>query len=211
MPRGLIFFLATLWLLKSALAAPELINSVAAKVGDDLITVQDAYLFRSLQRFRNGEKPPVRKETGNDLKKTIQKVMLERMILFEAKSVNFKDPQPQEASQVLKNQEAKGRGPEWKSILTAFSIKPNQLVAILQSSLFAEKFLRKKVDTLTLLVTEADIDLYIRNYPERVKKLSGDVRKLIAEALKKERTDKGLQDWIDFLTEKYSATYLLAG
>jgi len=95
--------------------------------------------------------------------------------------------------------------------LAAFFVNSNLAEGFLKSSLFAEKFLRKKVDTLTLLVTEADIDLYIRNYPERVKKLSGDVRKLIAEALKKERTDKGLQDWIDFLTEKYSATYLLAG
>jgi hypothetical protein len=137
--------------------------------------------------------------------------MLERMILLEAKAVEFKVTQPQEAAQLVKSQASNGRSLEWKAILSSFSLNPAQALEKLQSSLYAEKFLKRKVDTLTLLVTEADIDSYMRNYPERVKKLSGDVRQWITEALKKERRDKGLQDWIDFLTEKYTATYLLPG
>jgi hypothetical protein len=76
--------------------------------------------------------------------------------------------------------------------------------------LLAERFLKKKIESLTPVITDSEIEQYTKNYPEKVKKLGDENRSLVAEALKKERVDKGLQDYIDFLTEKYAATLLLS-
>ena len=187
-----------------------LVNAVAGKVGDQLITVQDAYFFRGLQRFRSGTRPVVLIETDKSLKATIQKTMFEKMIVQEAKTVGFKETASSEASEFLKRKKEQGHAWDWAQLLRAFSISEGEALRRLQEGLLAEKFLQKKIESLTPVITDSEVEQYIKNYPERAKKLGDKNRLMIAEALKKERIDKGLQDYIDFLTEKYSATLLLS-
>ncbi|NBT57734.1 hypothetical protein EBT16_03010 [bacterium] len=187
-----------------------LVNAVAGKVGDQLITVQDAYFFRGLQRFRSGTRPVVLIETDKSLKATIQKTMFEKMIVQEAKTVGFKETASSEASEFLKRKKEQGHASDWAQLLRAFSISEGEALRRLQEGLLAEKFLQKKIESLTPVITDSEVEQYIKNYPERAKKLGDKNRLMIAEALKKERIDKGLQDYIDFLTEKYSATLLLS-
>lgn len=204
-----LFGLSLAWC-QLSLAAPKLVNSLAAKVSDQVVSVYDAYLFRAFQRMRTAQKPVVLIEEGQALKATVKKVILERMILLEAQSVDFKDPAPQEASNLVREWKEKGRGPEWDKLLKYFSLSESEAQSKIQHELYAEKFLKRKVEALTQLVTEADIDVYLKAYPDKVKKLTGDTRRLVSEALKKEKTEKGLQDWIDFLTDKYAVTDLLS-
>lgn len=192
-------------------STPILINAVAGKVGDHLITVQDAYCFRAIQRLRSGEHPVIVFETDKKLKATIQKAMLEQMIVEEAKAVSFKDPDPKQTQDIIKRVKEVSAGAEWKVLLKSFSMSEAEAIKRLNQGVLAERFLKKKVDSLTPVITDAEIDEYSRNYPEKVKNLGEKNRSLIAEALKKERIDKGLQDYIDFLGEKYSAAYLLSG
>jgi len=209
MPRLIGSLLVAFMLSRSSLGAPKLLNALAAKVGNQVVSVQDAYIFRSFQRLRTGQKPFVMAEEGNALQETIKKVILQKMILLEAQAVEFKDPSPQEASQLIRNWKQKGYGDEWGKLLLYFSLTETEAQTGLQQELYAEKFLKRKIEALTQLVTEADIDAYIKAYPAKIKKLSGDTRRLVADALRKEKTDKGLQDWIDFLMDKYSVTYLI--
>lgn len=190
--------------------SPFLVNAVAGKVGDQLITVQDAYLYRGLQRFRSGIRPFVLIETDKILKNTVQKTMFEQMILLEAKAVGFKDPEPNQALQLLKKVKAEGYSKDWNQLLKTFGISEEDGLRRLQQGLVAEKFLKKKVENLAPVITDSELDQYIKNYPDRAKKLGEKNRSLIAEALKKEKVDKGLQDYIDFLSEKYSAAFLLS-
>lgn len=190
--------------------SPFLVNAVAGKVGDQLITVQDAYLYRGLQRFRSGIRPFVLIETDKILKNTVQKTMFEQMILLEAKAVGFKDPEPNQALQLLKKVKAEGYSKDWNQLLKTFGISEEDGLRRLQQGLVAEKFLKKKVENLAPVITDSELDQYIKNYPDRAKKLGEKNRSFIAEALKKEKVDKGLQDYIDFLSEKYSAAFLLS-
>jgi len=191
-------------------ATPQLINAIAAKVGDHLITVQDAYFFRGLQRLRAGEHPVVLLETDKNLQSTVRKVMFEQMIVEEAKAVDFKELDPKQVNETVKRLKEAGGGGDWSRLLKTFSVSEAEAVQRVSQGLLAEKFLKKKIESLNPVVTESEIEQYAKNYPEKVKRLGEKNRSLISEALKKERVDKGLQDYVDFLTEKYSATLLLS-
>lgn len=191
-------------------AEPVLINAVAGKVGDRLVTIQDAYFYRGLQRIRAGEHPVVLFETDKNLKATVQKVMFETMILEEAQVVDFKDPDVKRTNEIIKKAKDQGQGVEWNRLLKTFAISESDAIKKLSQGVLAEKFLKKKIDSLTPVITEVELEQYISNHPEKVKKLGDKNRLLITEALKKEKIDKGLQDYIDFLTEKYSATLILS-
>lgn len=190
-------------------SAPELLNGVAASVGQTLVTIQDAYIYRALQRFRIGQKPALLLDKGQALKSTVQKLVFEEMVISEAKALEFKDPDPQEAEKVLRLQTSKGNLSEWKAVLNRFSLKESEALKRLQRTLVAEKFFKKKIDSLTPLVTDGEIAQYIANNSDRIKSLGADSKATVTAILKKERTDKGLQGWIQFLTEKYSASVLL--
>ncbi|NBX75560.1 MAG: hypothetical protein EBQ92_03335 [Proteobacteria bacterium] len=190
--------------------APQLVNAIAAKVGERLITVQDAYVFRGLQRLRSGERPIVLFETDRNLKVTVQKVMFEEMILAEAKAVDFKELDPKQVAEAVKRLKELSGGADWHRLLRTFSLTDAEMVKRVAQGLLAERFLKKKIESLTPVITDSEIDQYTKNYPEKVKKLGEKNRLLISEALKKEKVDKGLQDYIDFLTEKYTATLLLS-
>ncbi|NBX92033.1 MAG: hypothetical protein EB078_02030 [Proteobacteria bacterium] len=189
--------------------SPELVNGAAALVGKNIISIQDAYVFRSLQRFRVGQKPAVLIEADQVLKATVEKLALEDMIVAEAKSLDFKDPDPEESRKLLRLQTSKGNRPQFQGILNRFEISEAEALRRLQKTLLAEKFLKKKIDALTPIITESDINLYISNNPDKVKILGAEAKNTVAALLKKERAEKGLQGWIQFLTEKYSATLLL--
>jgi hypothetical protein len=207
---GRLILAATFLFCFSTQGAPQLVNAIAAKVGDRLITVQDAYLFRGVQRLRSGERPVILFETDKSLKITVQKVMFEEMILAEAKAVDFKELDPKQVNETIKRLKELGGGADWIRLLKTFSISDSEAAKRVSQGLLAERFLKKKIESLTPVITDSEIEQYTKNYPEKVKKLGDENRSLVAEALKKERVDKGLQDYIDFLTEKYAATLLLS-
>ncbi|MFM8269236.1 MAG: hypothetical protein ACKN9V_03525 [Pseudomonadota bacterium] len=205
-----VILLTFLLLSRFGLSAPVFVNAVAGKVGEQLITVQEAYFFRGIQRLRTGERPTILLETDKNLKSTVQKLMFEHMIAEEAKISEFKDPDPKQTSEQVKKITDQAQSGEWKRLLNTFSVTEAEGLKRITRGILAEKFLKKKIESLTPIVTDAEIEEYIRNYPEKVKRLGDKKQSLIAEALKKDRIDKGLQDYIDFLSEKYSATFLLS-
>ena len=64
-----------------------MINGTAAIVDKRVITIQDAYIFRSLNRIKTGVQPVLSEEEGDELKRTVQKLILEGMVLAEMKNI----------------------------------------------------------------------------------------------------------------------------
>lgn len=155
--------------------------------------------------MRDGQKPAVINEQGPELSKTVQKLMFEQMVFAESKSLDFEGVSESELA--TQWQKLKKNAIELSSIQKAYSVSESDLKKRLEKTLWSEKFLKKKIDTLTPIITDAEIQRYIKSNPDRFKNKSFEELKPSIEAvLKNERTDKGLQDWIRFLTQKYGAS-----
>ena len=208
------------WLLSAAgcvFAAPtspgtSLVNGVAATVGKALVTVQDAYFFRSLQRFREGAGELFRPEDGDDLRRTVRKIIFEEMVQGEMKSLHFEDRATgSEVANALRR-DGRLREKQWKALLSHFGKSENAALEIVDRSLTVDKFMARKIETLTPIVTQADVDRYIKQNETRFRGSSPDsLKPNIILLLKKERTQKGLEEWLRFLRDKYGVTNYLDG
>lgn len=204
-----MFRIILAWVFVSSLmAAPSLVNGIAATLGKANLTVQDAQVFRSVLRFLDGTKPTVLLEEGAELKQTVQKLVFEEMVYAESQGFEFEGGSDAQANQALQKAKARPNGlEEWKSILKRFFLTEAEAVAIVKKHFRADRFLQKKVETLTPIVTESEIQRYFRqNATQFSGKKLGQVRGEIVAGVKKDRTEKGLQDWMRYLTDKYQAT-----
>lgn len=188
-----------------------LVNGTAASVGKDLVTVQDAYIYRALQRFKAKEYPAVQIESGENLKRTVQKAAFEHMVFLELKSFEFeggsKGPIEKEL-QDLKRQKPK----EWESIGGKFGVSDKDLTERYFRSQQVERFMQKKVDTLTPIITDGEAEKFFKENPARFKGSQFEQMKAnIQVLLKKQHIQKGLEEWIQFLKEKYGFAILLEG
>lgn len=197
-------FISLFILFFSLLAHAALLNGTAAVVGKTLLTVQDVYLYRSLLRFKEGESPAVIKETEDQLKKTTQKLIFEEMVYNELKSFQY-EGMPRGDADKLINQNKQKRPNDWKAIQSTYQIGEKELSEKLFRTLQVEKFLQKKVDTLTPVITESEIQAYYRQNESKFKGNNfEELKPSIVVLLKKQKMQKGLEDWIKFLKEKYS-------
>lgn len=215
---SLLFYLSLglLWLLSAgpSFGAGAVINGTAATVGKELVTVQDARFYRALQRFREGEAAPLKPEEGEDFRRTVQKIVLEEMVFAEMKNLSTDVGSKTEAEKLIRAQRSKGRDKEslWKEILKRFGKTEAMAVERLYRSLQVERFIQKKVETLTPIVTEAEAERYFKQNQSRFYGSSYDrLKPNIILLLKKERMQKGLEEWVRFLKEKYGVTNLLEG
>ncbi|NBV51258.1 hypothetical protein EBR78_08595 [bacterium] len=206
---AVLALLAFMVSLQGLAATPILLNEVAGRVGDQWVTVQDAYIFRTLQRMRTGTKPLELLERDQALAKTVQKVMFEQMLVMEARAIDFKEESLSELKRLQKLVETNEIALEWQRFLKKYGLSTADAWGRVRMALLAERFLKKKLENLTPVIAEAEIEQFIKNNPEKVKNLTGDKRAFVAEAIKKDRVDKGLQDYIDFLVQKYNALSLL--
>jgi hypothetical protein len=187
-----------------------LVDGTAAVVGKTLITVQDAYFYRALQRFRDGQPDMFARETGEPLRKTVQKMALEEMVFAEMKSFKLEGTPRAEAHEIIKHRRGKGTDGPWTQLLHRFAKSENGAVEQLSRSLSVEHFLEKKVETLTPIITEAEAESYYRQNQARFPNEPFDRLKAnITRFLRKQRMEKALEDWVRFLREKYGLTKFL--
>lgn len=194
-----------------AFSKTTLLNGTAASVGKDLITVQEAYIYRALQRFKNREYPVVQIETGENLKRTVQKAAFEHMVYLELKSFEFEGSSRAGIEKEI--QEGKRHKPkEWESIASKFQVSEKDLTERYYRGYEVERFMQKKVDTLTPMITDAEAERFFKENPTRFKGSSFEQMKAnIQVLLKKQHIQKGLEEWIQFLKEKYGFAILLEG
>lgn len=191
-----------------------ILDGTAARVGDVVVTVQQAYAYRSIKGFLDGEADPLVVETGEALRRSVQKFVFEEMVLAEIKSLQFEAGGLAEAEKALQNQFAKSkqRREIWKRILLRYKLTEAAAQKICARTLQVERFVQKKVETLTPVITQAEVERY---YEQNKAKFSqSDIEALrpnILLLLKKEKTQKGLEEWVRGLKNKYRVVNLLAG
>lgn len=216
-PTLRIFVLGILTLSGRVPAAPaktSVLNGTAAAVGKTLITIQDARFFRSLQRFRDGEGDIFRNEEGDDFRRTVQKVVLEEMVFSELKSFQFDSASRADAEKALRDRRAKSKEKEnqWKELLRVYGKTEAAVIDRTHKSMQVEEFIQKKVETLTPIVTDAEAERYYQQNQTRFFGNTYDrLKPNIILLLKKERMQKGLEEWVKFLKDKYGVTNLLEG
>lgn len=207
--------LAPLLLSSLALGAGSIIlDGTAARVGDVLVTVQQAYAYRAIKGFLEGEADPMVLEAGEALRRTVQKYVFEEMVLFEIKSLQFDAGGVADADRALKNQFAKNRARKeiWKRILLRYKLSESAALKICARTLQVERFVQKKVETLTPVITQSEVERYYEQNKNKFKQSDLEaLRPNILLLLKKEKTQKGLEEWVRGLKNKYQVVNLLAG
>jgi hypothetical protein len=201
------------FLLVAHAGKPVLVDGTAATVGKVLITVQDAYFFRAVQRFKDNEGTDLfRKEEGDELRRTVQKMIFEQMVYSEMQSFQFEGGGRGEAEKIVHGRRALVKSSLWQRLLSEFGKNESAVIESIARSLKVEKFIQKKVETLTPIITQAEVDRYYNQNKARFE--GGDYEALkpkIVLLLKKERMQKGLEEWVRFLRDKYGVTNYLAG
>lgn len=181
----------------------QLLDGTVAAVGKTIITVREARLYRAIQRFKDREKDTLGEERLEDLKKTAQKIALEEMLRAESKAVQLKSEERSEAERLLLQARQSLGGSLWKMLLARFDVTEQDVVVRLSRSLEAERFLQKKIETLTPIITDAEVESRFKKDPTMKDKKLETVKSELVLQLKKEQMQKGLEDWIRSLKEKY--------
>jgi len=191
--------------------AATLLTGSAAKVGEKVVTVRDVSYFAALHRLKEKKwSDPFASLPLEELKRYTKRVMLEEMCIAEIKSLDFLGPKKAEAAELVALQKAKGRA-AWGEFLKFYGHTEEQAVELLVRSLTVDKFLEQKMETLTPLISEEEITQYLS---QTGAKSSGSgenetVRQSVARLLRQEKMQKGLENWLSALQEKYLAVSLL--
>jgi len=203
---------AFVFILLSFQSEAALVNGTAAKVGTKLITVQEAYFYHSLSAFKKGEPKPLKVLSKLDLKKTVQKMIFEELVVAEARNFKFQAVPVGIARKLINRQKGAGREKTWKSLLARYSKTESAALGRIRKSLLVERFVQRKVETLTPIITALEVERYVRQNQSRFKgKKLEAIRPTIVLLLKKQSVEKGLEEWIRFLKKKYQVANYLEG
>jgi hypothetical protein len=185
------------------------VNGIAAEVSGRPITLEEVLIHRGLDKVKSGQSDLLAVEKGEALHAAVQKMLLEEMVFGEMKSLNFDGGPKTEATKVLADRRkvASFRG-EWEKFLAHFSLGEEKAVALLWRSIQVDKFIEKKVETLTPLLTSDVVDRHLiannpgwEGMPEDRRR---ELRQRAERLLKKERMGQQLQEWVLRLKRKYS-------
>ena len=197
-------FISLVFFTTYSFLSAAILNGTAATVGKTLLSVHDAYLYRSLLRFKEKESPALNIESGDALKKTVQKLIFEEMIFNEVKNFQFDGVPKVEATKLVQTNRKKHEK-DWKALQSYFQVSEKDLTERLHRMMQVERFLQKKVDTLTPVITDSEIQAYYKQNEARFKGNNfEDLKPNLVLLLKKQKMQKGLEEWIKFLKEKYN-------
>lgn len=204
----LLCLAAKLW------AAPtKLVGGLAATVGDSQITIRDAQLYRNLQLFLKSDKlGDLVFETGEALEHTVQTLIFEEIVYQELKSFRVEQVGRARAVELISARKKRAASQAfWAKLLNYFKPADQGPASVekeatdrLWRGLQVEEFVKSKVETLTPEPTEADVERYLQQNSDKFQK--ADKQKLRAQIvllIKKERVDRGLEEWIQSLKKKY--------
>lgn len=190
--------------------ATVLLSGSAARVGDKVVTIRDVNYFAALHRLKEKKwGDPFTPLASEDLKRYTKRFLLEEMCFSEVKSLEFQGPKRAEASALVGVQKGKNRS-QWAEFLRFFGKSEEQATEVLFRSLTVDKFLEKKMETLTPLITEEEITQYLsQTNPNPQASDKEALRQSVARLLRQERMQKGMENWLASLQAKYSAVSLL--
>ncbi len=202
--KGIFYFLMVVGA-STVLGEAMIVDGTAAIVGKRLITIQEARFFRAIQRFKEENVDPLQIESNSELKMTVQKIMFEELVLHEMKHLQLELLARVEAEKDIEKRKRK-REAQFNAILARFHKSEKDSVDLIFRSLNVEKFMGHKVETLTPIITDAEVEKY---YNQNLTRFKGGeliiLKPNIVSFLKKQRVEKGLEEWVGILKERYGA------
>ncbi len=186
----------------------KLMNGTAAIINKKVVTVQDAFIFKALQRLKTGLEPVVLEEEGDELKKTIQKIVFEEMVFAEMKSIQKEINVQNEVDRWFKDKKGKAKGLEL--IKKHYSQTDAEILKKIAKTLSADRFVQLKIETVTPVITEDEVQKYFKRNEAQFRGRSYEnLKPTIVVLLKKQAVQKNLEEWIKSLKDKYEVTMLL--
>jgi hypothetical protein len=202
--------------LEAAAPTQGVVDGMAAKISGQVITVREARYFLALQRFREGRADPVAPEAPGELRSAVQRLLLEEMVFSELKSLKFEGGVRADAEKALAGRSKPPASKTWARLLKTYGKTDAEGIDRVWKSLQVEKFIQRRVETMTPIVTAAEVDRFIRQKAQSGSRRleETDLEKLrpgAAQELKKNLMRKELEEWIVLLKRKYSVTNYLEG
>lgn len=205
----------SIWCLSFSHSAPTktIIDGIAASIGKNPITYREAYLHRSLLEFWDDRYNSAPLETGDVLKKTVQRIAFEEMIIQEMNSLKIHIYPKTSIEKMVADRKIKNKEATLKKMLTRFGVKSKKTALdILWRTLEVDGYVKKKAEALNPITLEADIKKYYEEHKDQPglagKKLE-DVKAVVVEMIKSESVQKSFQEWIQVLIRKYSPIYYM--
>lgn len=188
-----------------------LINGTAASVGKVLITLEDARFYSAVHRVKEGHQDPLRMEEGEELKRTVQKMIFEEMVSVDMGG-SHADTKIRGIAERLLVKSKKGQEAALIRIVQQFGKNREQAIHVIWKSLSVERLVQKKVETMTPIITDAEVRQYLQQNPGKFKEEDLDgLKPNVVLLLKKRRVEGQLEEWIHLLKEKYRAQNFLEG
>jgi len=210
---AILLILTFFELMLAPLAAkePTLTNGMAAKVGSYDITIQDAYWYRFLERFVGGSDHPLEMEKGVELRRTVQRLVLEQMVLEEVKDLDMSLPKKAEIQSHLKKSRTKpGRESLFQKALKTLGRTEAEAVEQLTRKAHVDLFLKKKMETLMPIITQAEVMSYLeQNSDKLVKRDGAPIEANVRILLQEQRLERNMEEWVNYLKGKYKVTNYL--
>ncbi len=185
------------------------VNGIAAEIAGRPLTLEEVFIHRALDKVKSGQSDLLAVEKGEALHAAVQKMLLEEMVFGEMKSLNFDGGPKAEATKILADRrKTQSFRVEWDKFLAHFALGEEKAISLLWRSIQVDKFIEKKVETLTPLLTSDVVDRHLiannpgwEGMPEDRRR---ELRQRAERLLKKERMGQQLQEWVLRLKRKYS-------
>lgn len=188
-----------------------LLNGAAGRVGKNVFTVEDVRFFYNLLRWKDGSSTSIQNPPDREaLYQAAQKLVFEEMILAEMRSLKMEGGNRSTAEQQVKELKKKVGESTWNDLLARYKKTETSVLNQIQRALDVEKFLEKKVETLTPEVTPAEAENY---YKQNAEKFGGgsfeSMKSVVMRTLQKNQMEKGLHEWITSLRDTHGVANLV--
>ena len=173
-------------------AYSDLVNQIVAMYSNHPVTLWDVHREIQIERIKQGL-PPLQTVSLNDLKAMTKKMIVENLVVAEAKSFQVApiEDVPQEV--LLRKFKAQFHTADgYPHFLKTYGLAEADLKSILVRPLQVEQFLKEKIMSAYIYISSEEKEAYKRRYPH----LSPDE---VSDQLRKKKVKENLNDWIQGL------------
>ena len=190
------------------------ITRVVGEVGEHIMTSREVQMADVVEQAAFGRLPgqtSIRFLTGSEksFSADVATALREWAIFLEAKSFGSGQVSRTELSKVIREvHEVTAAHPAWQ----ALEPSADEIAEIVERKLVAKKFLRLKMESARLPITDAEAQAYFKKNRLKFGNLPfASFRENIKTFLIKQQTDRRLEEWLDVLERRYKVRNFIAG
>lgn len=195
-------------------AKPQLISTTVGRLKGEVVTSRQVEISQWVEKALYGRKKgdissqSIKRPGEKGYHKEVNGVLIEWVVYKESKAfsaIRVKNSDIQSAKrQVLK---VLGKQTMW----TRLQVTSNELDDLITRKLLAKEFIRFKVDSSQIPLTEAEVRRYYDENQGQFGNLPFEkLKENITAYLKQQQVDRRLKDWFDILQAKFEVRNLVA-